>query len=116
MSNILTALPIPTQPWEAARAKFLEGLSPAQKLHFETATLENIFYGASVSQRQHAQVSKSWLLQERLAPLIDAINDYSKAFDVYANANGMLLSPLWGSLRVILHVSSFQHLPMFILL
>lgn len=107
MSTIRTSLPIPTQPWEAARAKFLEGLSPQEIQRFKDATPENLFYDASAVQKRHADNSKTWLFQERLSSLTDAINDYGKALDVYANANGLILSPIWGSVRVVLHVSPF---------
>jgi hypothetical protein len=105
MSNIRTSIPIPTQPWEAAKAKFLEGLSPEETIRFKDATLENLFYDASVAQKKHAHDNRVWLLQERISPLVDAIEDYGKACDVFANTNGLVLSPIWGSLRVLLHVS-----------
>jgi hypothetical protein len=37
--------------------------------------------------------------------LVDAIDDYGKALDVYSNTYGLVMSPLWGSLRIVLHVS-----------
>jgi len=105
MSNIRTSLPIPTQPWEAATAKFLEGLSAEEVTRFRTGTIENLFYGTSVVQRKHAQESRVWPLQQRMSSLVDAIDDYGKALDVYANTYGLILSPIWGSIRVLLHVS-----------
>ncbi|KAF2124058.1 hypothetical protein P153DRAFT_303222 [Dothidotthia symphoricarpi CBS 119687] len=106
MSNIRTSLPIPTQPWDAAKAKFLDGLSPQEIQRFKDATLENLFYDASSVQKRHAHDSRVWLLQERLSSLTDAIEDYGKALDVYANTYGPVMSPLWGSLRVVLHIVS----------
>lgn len=105
MSSIRTSLPIPTQPWEAAKSRFLDGLSPEETKRFNDATLENLFYDASAAQKKHAHNSKTWLRQERLSSLVDAIDDYGKALDVFANTYGLILSPIWGSLRVILHVS-----------
>ena len=104
-NNIRTSLPIPTQPWEAATAKFLEGLSAEEVAKFRTGTIENLFYGTSVAQWKHAQESRVWPLQQRMSSLVDAIEDYGKALDVYANTYGLILSPIWVSIRVLLHVS-----------
>ncbi|KAF1829093.1 hypothetical protein BDW02DRAFT_602854 [Decorospora gaudefroyi] len=105
MSNIRTGLPVPTQPWEIAKARFLDGLTPAESKQFQEATPENLFYGASSAQKRHATDSRSWLLQERLSSLVDAIEDYGKALGVFFNTHGLILSPLWGSLRIILHIA-----------
>ncbi|KAJ8107450.1 hypothetical protein OPT61_g8857 [Boeremia exigua] len=84
--DIPASLPIPTQPWEAARNRFLEGLPPHETSIYENATLENLFYDASANQKRHARGSRSWRLQERLAPLTESLEDYSKALDVYVAA------------------------------
>ncbi|KAF2279072.1 uncharacterized protein EI97DRAFT_484903 [Westerdykella ornata] len=105
MSAILTALPFPTRPWETAKAQFLEQLTPEEKQCFESATLENIFYQTSAAQKRHANGSNSWAMQERISSLVDAIEEYGKALDVYANAFPLVLSPLWGSIRVILKIA-----------
>lgn len=107
MSRIRTSLPIPTQPWEAAKKKFLEGLSPEQAKQFHNATIENLFYSASAAQKKHAQGSKSWMMQERLTSLVDGIDDYGKALDVYSNAAATVMGSIWGSIRVVLHVRTY---------
>jgi hypothetical protein len=40
-----------------------------------------------------------------MSPLVDAISDYCKVLDVYVNSYGLILSPLYGIMCVILHVS-----------
>jgi hypothetical protein len=107
MSHIRTSLPIPTQPWETAKAKFLDGLSAEEVSRYQTATIENMFYKSDVIHKKYAQESKTCRLQERISPLVDVISDYGKALDVYVNSYGLILSPPWGSMRVILHVSLF---------
>lgn len=104
MASIQTELSIPTQPWEAAKARFLEGLSPEEVKEFQEATLENLFYSASAAQKKHGQRSKSWIWQERLASFASGIEDYGKALDVFPNMSPMVLAPLWGSVRVVLQV------------
>lgn len=104
MSNIRTSLPVPTQPWEDAKTRFIAGLSPEEAARFYAATPENLFYDASAAQKKHAQNSRAWLMQERISSLVDAIDDFGKALDVYSNTYGLVICPLWGSLRIILHV------------
>lgn len=108
MTDIRTSLPIPTQPWEAARERLCQGLLPHEQSLYSNATLENLFYYASSSQKDHARGSRIWRLQERLAPLVESLEEYGKAMDVYANAYPLVLSPLWGSLRVVLLVSDIM--------
>jgi hypothetical protein len=76
MSQIRTNMPVATQPWEAAKAKFLEGLSQADVARFRAATMENFFYSTAVTLRNHAQESRAWPLQQRMSSLADAIDDY----------------------------------------
>ena len=106
MTDIRTSLPIPTQPWEAARERMCQGLLPHEQSLYSNATLENLFYDASSSQKNHARGSRIWRLQERLAPLVESLEEYGKAMDVFVNTYPLVLSPLWGSLRLILLVSS----------
>lgn len=105
MSDIRTALQFPTQPWEAAKTRFLQGLSEDEIKLFKEAGPENLFYGASALVKDHVSGSRTWRLQERLASFADALDDYGKALDVVVNTSPLILSPLWGSLRVLIHVS-----------
>ena len=41
----------------------------------------------------------------KLQPIVRAIEHYAQAVDVYSNAYPIVLSPLWGSIRVVLHVN-----------
>jgi hypothetical protein len=109
MASIRTSVPFPTQPWEAAKTRFLEGLSLEEKDRFQNATVENVFYDASAAQKKYAQGSKSWLVNEKLSSLTESIEDYGKALDVFSNTYGLVLCPLWGSVRVVLHVSLHIH-------
>jgi hypothetical protein len=96
MSHIRTSLPIPTQPWETAKAKFLDGLSAEEVSRYQVATIEDMFYKSDVIHKKYAQESKTCRLQERISSLVDAISDYSKALDVYVNSYGLILSPAMG--------------------
>lgn len=109
MWSLRTSLPVPIQPWEAAKATSLVDLSLEEQMRFYNATLENLFYDASVTQEKHAQNNRSWLIQERLSSLVDAISDYDKALDIYSNTYGLILCPIWGGLRVVFHVSKISY-------
>src|ERR1700761_9184457 len=104
MSSIPTSAPIPTQPWEAARARFLAGLDDADRKLFEGATLENLFYGASAAFKRFESTSKLRAVQRKLKPLIEGIEGYGKALDTLTQTSSLFLCPIWGSIRVVLHV------------
>ena len=54
---------------------------------------------------RHKESSKGVNVVEKLQPLVAAIEQYGQALNVYANAYPLVLSPLWGSVRVVLQVS-----------
>lgn len=103
MAQIHTNIPWPTEPWAAAKARFLEGLPDDQQSLLEKTSLEDLFYQASVGRKGYEADSKLWSMQRKLGPFIDAIEDYSKAMDVFSNSS-TILCPLWGSVRIVLHV------------
>ena len=92
--------------WTRARDRFAEDLTEAEKQIYYKASLEMIYYDASAAQKRHEEVSTSKHLVDKLQPLVSAIDQYAEALDVYANVYPLALSPLWGSLRIVLHVSS----------
>jgi hypothetical protein len=103
MAELRTSVPWPTDPWITAKTRFLEGLPDDQKNVLEQTSLEDLFYHASAERKGYEANSKLWSLQRRLAPFLDAVQDYSKAMDVFANSSE-ILCPLWGSVRIVLHV------------
>lgn len=94
--------------WTAARERYIEDLSEEELVLFNKgskATLEATLYDASAAEKLHrASGFSRHFTSELLLPFIDAIEQYSEALDVYANASPLILCPLWGSVRVILHV------------
>ena len=96
--------PFAQDAWTRARERFVEDLSEEEKNLYYQSTPEMIFYDASAAQKQHSANSVSLNLAKKVQPLISAIEQYGNALDVYANAYPLALSPLWGSLRIVLHV------------
>ena len=93
--------------WTRARERYIEDLSEEEKEIYSKATPESIFYEASAAERTHRAQSRSRnFLTQKLTPLVSLIEEYGKALDVYVNAYPLVLCPLWGSIRVVLHVGS----------
>ena len=90
--------------WTRARDRFVEDLTEEEKQLYYKGSLEMIYYDASTAQKRHEETSTSKHLVDKLQPLVSAIDQYSEALDVYSNAYPLALSPLWGSLRIVLHV------------
>lgn len=72
---------------------------------FDSTTLENLLYQSSGTFERYKVDSTLWKLQVRIQPLLDAIQEYGAAIDIYANASSTILCPLRGSIRVVLSVS-----------
>ena len=91
--------------WARARERFIQDLEEPERLMFAEASLENIFYSANATQKAHQVGSRSRLLAAKLDALLAGINQYGKAMDVLSQASPFLC-PLWGALRVVIHVSA----------
>ena len=73
---------------------------------FATASLENLFYSASAAQKDHEEQSRARDISRKLEPLVSAIDQYGEALNVFSNTYSLAMAPLWGSIRVLLHVKS----------
>lgn len=90
-------------PWEAARAQFVNDLSAEEQKLFETATLDNLLESTVAAQQEHQHQSYLRRASKKLEPLVDAISQYGKALDVFSSTYSAI-ALLWGSIRVLLHV------------
>ena len=96
---------LPSQDaWSRARNRYIEDLTHEEKQLYMKATPETIFYDASAAEKSHEVSSTSRGLMSKLQPFVAAIEQYGQALDVYSNAYSLALSPLWGSIRVLLMV------------
>ncbi len=96
--------------WTRARDRYLEDLTEDEKDLFFNASLEGLFYEASAAQKVHQADSTTRRLGTRLQPFIAAVEQYGEALDVWCNTASLILCPIWGSVRVVLHVKfSFPH-------
>ena len=92
--------------WTRARDRFIEDLSEHERHIYYKASLETIYYDASASEKLHAESSTTRNIISKIQPLVEAVDQYSEALNVYANTYPLITSPLWGSIRVLLHVTS----------
>ena len=99
----------PTVPckdaWTRARDRYVEDLSEEEKFLYEQATPELLFYDASAAEKVHTSDSTSLNVTKKLQPLVAAIEQYGQAVDVFSNAYPLVMSPLWGSIRVPLYLA-----------
>ncbi|KAL8756238.1 MAG: hypothetical protein Q9199_003060 [Rusavskia elegans] len=91
--------------WTRARDRYVDDLNKEERSLYETASPESIFCDASAAEKFHTSRSSGVKIADKLGPLITAIEQYGKALDVYANASPLVLSPLWGSIRIVLHLA-----------
>jgi hypothetical protein len=91
--------------WTRAKDRYIEDLTDEEKKIYFLVTPETLFYDASAAQKKYTAGSTSFAIINKLQPLREAIEQYGQALDIYSNAYPLVLSPLWGSIRVVLHVS-----------
>lgn len=91
--------------WTRACDRYKEDLTEDENQIYSTATLENLYYDASAAEKTHRAVSISRAFISKLQPFCAAIEQYGEALDTYANASALILCPLWGSVRVVLHLA-----------
>ncbi|XTI93507.1 hypothetical protein V2W45_1251885, partial [Cenococcum geophilum] len=95
----------PEDPWLLARNRYIEDLDKEEQEIFETASLENLLYSASAAQKDHKEQSKSRAISRKLEPLINAISQFGEALDIYSNTYTITMAPIWGSIRVLIHIA-----------
>lgn len=94
--------------WKEAKKKWLSDviLSAEEKEFVKTSSLEEILADTNQADQLHGAFSNSRKLATRLKSLIIGIEQYGKALDVIAGAAPKILAPLWGGIRILLHVGS----------
>lgn len=96
------------EPFERAKKLFLEQLSEDERITYQDANPENLFYQASVLHSGYIRSSKLQKCRETLMPLVGAVKEYGELLATplsSASVVGTFVSPIWGSLRVVIHVN-----------
>lgn len=71
-SSVAITLPI-EEPWVLAKERFLADLDDEERVLFNKATLENLYYSTSNLDREDRDRSKLRLTIQKLQPLVSAI-------------------------------------------
>lgn len=101
----MASAPSVPDAWRKALDRFTEDLSEEEKRIYFQASPETILYDASAAEKLHASQSTSRHIVSDLQPFIDAIMQYAPAMDVFSNTYGLAVCPIWGSVRIVLHVT-----------
>lgn len=94
------------EAWDIAKARFLGGLEDNERTTFQEATVENMFYTSSNTEREDRKASKTRSVLTTMQPFVSAVEDYGKAMDTYSNIASLYIAPIWGSVRVVLAIAS----------
>lgn len=86
---------------------FVKGLRPDEKLLLGAANLsEALLQDAVELDQKYRGKSNSRKAAQKLRSLVDGINQYGAALDVISNSSSLVLCPVWGSMRIILHLAT----------
>lgn len=86
---------------------FFETLSPNEKELFKATRLaEQLLDEVELADRIHQDRSISRKVSQTMKPFLDGIDQYGKALDVLSNSGSLFLCPIWGSIRIVLHVAT----------
>ncbi|KAL8732257.1 MAG: hypothetical protein Q9166_002829 [cf. Caloplaca sp. 2 TL-2023] len=86
---------------------FFETLSPNEKELFKATTIaEQLLEEVKSAEKAHKDKSISRKVSGFLKAFTKGIDQYGAALDVISNSSSTFLCPIWGSIRVVLHLAS----------
>ena len=90
--------------WTRAQTKFVKDLSEEEQRTFFKASPESLLDDAVAAEGSHAERSTTRSVMEKLQPFVAAVEQYGEAIDVYSSTYSLALGPIWGSMKILLHV------------
>lgn len=90
--------------WIRARDRYIEDLNEAEQRMFFNASPESLLNDVTTAEKSHGMNSTTRNVMEKLQPFVAAIVQYSDAINVYSSTYSLALGPIWGSIKVLLHV------------
>lgn len=96
--------------WNRARDRYVEDLNEEEQQRYFRASPQSLLDDAWAAEKFHGTKSTTRSVMEKLQPFVAAIEQYGGAIDVYSNTYALALGPIWGSIKVLLHVSLSRHL------
>lgn len=95
------------QKLKSIQEAFVKDLIPEEMLLLGAPDLADaILQDAVELDKRHKSRSSGRKVAKKLKPLVDGINQYGTALDVLSNASSVFVCPIWGSMRVILHLAN----------
>lgn len=87
-----------------ASQQFFDSLAPEEKEIFKATTLaEQVLQEARLADEANKDRTCR-KFADKLRPFVAGIEQYGSALDVLSNTNSTVLCPIWGGIRIILHV------------
>lgn len=90
--------------WIRARDRYVEDLNGKEQQIYFRASAESLLDDASMAEKNHGANSTTRRVMDKLQPFVAAIVQYGDAIDIYSNTYSLALGPIWGSIKVLLHV------------
>ena len=90
--------------WIRARDRYVEDLNDEEQQRYFNASPESLLEDASAAEKSHGTKSTTRSVMETLQPFVAAIEQYGHAIDIYSSTYSLALGPIWGSVKVLLHV------------
>lgn len=90
--------------WIRAQNRYIEDLNEEEQRMFFRASPESLLDDAITAEKSHGMNSTTRSVMEKLQPFVAAIEQYGDAIDVYSSTYSLALAPIWGSVKVLLHV------------
>ena len=90
--------------WIRAQTQFVKDLSEEEQRSFFNASPRSLLDDAVTAEGSHAERSTTRSVMEKLQPFVAAVEQYGEAIDVYSSTYSLALGPIWGSMKILLHV------------
>ena len=94
--------------WITARNQYVEDLNEEEQQMYFRSSPETLLDDARTAERSHSMNSTTRRVIDKLQPFIAAIEQYGEAINIYSSTYSLALGPIWGSIKVLLHVSSTE--------
>lgn len=86
---------------------FFKNLSPDEKELFKATTIaDDLLEEITVAEQLHRDKSLSKRVSQAIKPFLAGVNQYGRALDVLSNSSSLVLCPLWGGVRIVLHLAT----------
>lgn len=98
-----------SQVGEICAHEFVDTLSAEERDLFQEAKVaETLLREVEDADTKHRDGAMRRKVSPAVLTFISGVMQYAPALDVFANSNTMLC-PIWGSVRVVLHVRNYTH-------